>query len=100
MGFRDGSKASPCLFARGGGEVALGTASWASAEFWISAASLRFWGGLAAGAPGPAFVEAEINILLELLELLLELAVLKLHLLDLAVDLPQLAFKAADPDEE
>jgi hypothetical protein len=48
----------------------------------------------------PAFVEAEIDILLELLELFLEFAGLELHLFDLPVDLPHLAFEPADPDEE
>jgi hypothetical protein len=45
-------------------------------------------------------VEAEIDILLELLELFLELAGFELHLFDLPVDLPHLAFEPADPDEE
>jgi hypothetical protein len=45
-------------------------------------------------------VEAEINILLKFLELLLEPAILELHLFELAGDLPHLAFKAPNPDEE
>ncbi len=47
-----------------------------------------------------ALVKAEIDILLELLELFRESAGLELHLFDLPADLPHLAFEPSDPDKE
>jgi hypothetical protein len=61
------------------------------------AAFLRSFGR---GSARPAFVKAEINILLEFPELFCKLAGLELHLFDLPVDLPHLAFEPADPDQE
>ena len=65
--------------------------------FGCFAASLGRFGR---GSARRALMEAEIDILLELLELLLEFVGFKLHLLDLPVDLPHLAFEPADPDKE
>ena len=47
-----------------------------------------------------ALVKAEVDILLELLELFRESAGLELHLFDLPADLPHLAFEPSDPDKE
>jgi hypothetical protein len=66
-------------------------------RFGRFAPSLGRFSRRTAGAP---FVEAEIDVLLELLELFFEFAGFKLHLFDLPVDLPNLAFEPVDPDEE
>ena len=47
-----------------------------------------------------ALAKAEIDILLEFLELFRESAGLELHLFDLPIDLPHLAFEPSDPDKE
>jgi hypothetical protein len=53
-----------------------------------------------AGGAWPAFAETEVHVLLEFLQLLFELAGLELHLLDLPVELPHLAFEPANPDKK
>ncbi len=101
FGSVEGSKASPRLAGRtaprrrGCGGLIFGTK-----QIVDRVAALLWFGRCRGGSRASGILEAEVDVLLKFLQLILQFAILELQLLDLTVQLANLAFETIDPHEQ